>query len=109
MPVSLFNRNENNINTKLLCTESRDYLKKLRNHSQPLPEILAWKKLFSDVEKNDPDNKKKNILEKLVEIENKYQTECKQHLQYTQNKTKKLTLWAIAVALLTSVLLAVGS
>ena len=113
MPVSLFNRDENTIDTRLLCPESREYLTGLNGFS--LPDSLDLEDLCFQINENgkeepyqDKPQRKWEILNNLLTFEDKYKNECASHHKQAQSKAKKLRLWTIGVTLLTIVLVAVA-
>lgn len=116
MPRTLF---ENNIiNTTLLCDESREYLKNLRNLSEDkplsrdLPATLNWEELYflinADGEEEpyqDKPQRRREILDNLIQFENNHKQECESHHQQAQNKAKSLRNWTIGIGLTTLLLL----
>lgn len=114
MPVSLFNRDENTIDTRLLCPESREYLTGLNGFS--LPDNLDLEDLCFQINANgneepyqDKPQRKREILDNLLMFENNHKDSCESLHQQAQSKAKKLRLWTIGVVLLTIVLLAVAT
>ncbi|WP_342219540.1 hypothetical protein [Rickettsiella endosymbiont of Miltochrista miniata] len=114
MPVSLFNRDENTIDTRLLCPESREYLTDLNGFS--LPDNLDLEDLCFQINENgneepyqDKPQRKRQILDNLLMFENNHKDSCESLHQQAQSKAKKLRLWTIGVTLLTIVLLAVAT
>ena len=114
MPVSLFNREDNNINTRLLCTESREYLTALNGFS--LPDNLDLEDLCFQINENgneepyqDKPQRKREILDNLLMFENNHKDSCESLHQQTQSKAKKLRFLTIGVTLLTIVLFAVAT
>lgn len=116
MPVSLFNNNF--IDTKLLCPESREYLKELRNLSEDkpvfrdLPETLSWEELFfltnedgKEEPYQDKPQRKREILDNLIQFENNHKDRCESHHQQTQTTAQKLRSWTIGIGLKTLLLL----
>lgn len=110
MPVSLFNRVDNTIDTRLLCTGSRKYLTDLNGFSLPdnldLEDLCFQTKNGKEEPYQDKPQRKREILDKLLEYENKHKNEYASYHQQAQSKAKKLRLWTIGVALLTIVLVA---
>lgn len=111
MPVSLFNRDENTIDTNLLCTESRQYLTGLNGFS--LPDNLDLEDICFQINANgkeepyqDKPQRKREILDNLLMFENNYKDECASHHQQAQSKAKRLLFLTIGVSLLTIVLFA---
>ncbi len=109
MPVSLFNRNDNTIDTRLLCPKSREYLTGLNGFS--LPDNLDLEDLCFQINENgkeepyqDKPQRKREILDELLTRENNYKNECAAHHQQAQSKTKKLRFLTIGVTLLAIVL-----
>lgn len=110
MPVSLFKRDNNTIDVSLLCPESRVYLTGLNGFT--LPDNLDLEDLCFQINENgkeepyqDKPQRKREILDNLIQFENNHKDELESHHQQAQNKAKKLSKWAIGIGLTTLLLL----